>query len=167
MLVGEFGGRSVGTDAEGVWQRSLVAYLQANGFDYTYWCWNPNSGDTGGVLQDDWTSLNQAKLSMLQAYQWPLLGAPEPAAAARAIVAANAGPAPAIPRFPRLRQLHRCWQRLRACSRSAARSIPTRTMRCSAAGGPADPDPAHRQARQADEQRFLDKPAHRRTARCT
>ena len=46
VLVGEFGGRSVGNDQEGIWQRTLVTYLQLNGFDYTYWCWNPNSRTT-------------------------------------------------------------------------------------------------------------------------
>lgn len=74
VLVGEFGGRSVGEDPEGVWQRRLVAFLKENGFHYTYWSWNPNSGDTGGILKDDWYTLDQAKLSVLSSYQWPLLG---------------------------------------------------------------------------------------------
>jgi endoglucanase len=153
VLVGEFGGRSVGTDQEGVWQRTLVAYLQANGFDYTYWCWNPNSGDTGGVLQDDWTSLNLAKLSILQAYQWPLLGSPVPAAAAQAIVAANPGPTLSVPpSAPSARLL---------ATTAGTFAIggpfdPDPNHALLGAGGPNDPDPAHRQARQADEQRFLE-----------
>jgi len=77
VLIGEFGGQSVGEDKEGIWQRTLVTYLQVNGFDYTYWSWNPNSSDTGGILNDDWTTLNHAKLTVLQAYQWPLLGSPQ------------------------------------------------------------------------------------------
>ncbi|MBV8806286.1 MAG: glycoside hydrolase family 5 protein, partial [Sinobacteraceae bacterium] len=80
VLIGEFGGRSMGDDTEGVWQRSLINFLQVNGFDYTYWSWNPNSGDTGGLLEDDWTTLNESKLSQLQASQWSLLGVAEPAA---------------------------------------------------------------------------------------
>ncbi len=74
VLIGEFGGRSVGQDTEGIWQRSLVGFLRANGFSYAYWSWNPNSGDTGGILEDDWTTLNRAKLEVLSAYQWPALG---------------------------------------------------------------------------------------------
>jgi hypothetical protein len=70
VLVGEFGGRSVGEDKEGVWQRSLLSFLQANGLSYTYWSWNPDSGDTGGILEDDWTTLDRNKLGMLAAYQW-------------------------------------------------------------------------------------------------
>ena len=74
VLVGEFGGRSMGQDAGGVWQRSLVDFLKAHAINYTYWAWNPDSGDTGGILQDNWTTVNQAKLDILNAYQWPLQG---------------------------------------------------------------------------------------------
>lgn len=69
VLLGEFGGRSVGSDTEGVWQRELMKYLKQNGISYTYWCFNPNSGDTGGVLEDDWQTVNQAKQDLLAAYQ--------------------------------------------------------------------------------------------------
>jgi endoglucanase len=71
VLMGEFGGRSVGQDKGGQWQRGLVAYLKKTGVSYTYWSWNPNSGDTGGILEDDWQTANQSKLDVLSAYQWP------------------------------------------------------------------------------------------------
>jgi endoglucanase len=74
VFVGEFGGGSMGQDAEGVWQRSLVAFLKTNNISYAYWAWNPDSGDTGGILQNDWTTVNQNKLDVLNAYQWPMLG---------------------------------------------------------------------------------------------
>jgi endoglucanase len=73
VLVGEFGGRSVGEDPEGTWQRRLVDFIKSSGLSYTYWCWNPDSGDTGGILEDDWTRLNQKKLDLLRRYQWPRL----------------------------------------------------------------------------------------------
>jgi endoglucanase len=76
VWIGEFGGRSVGTDAEGVWQRNLVTYLKDNHVSYAYWAWNPNSGDTGGILEDDWLTVNRAKLDILSAYQWPRLAPP-------------------------------------------------------------------------------------------
>ncbi|HEX6551828.1 MAG TPA: glycoside hydrolase family 5 protein [Ktedonobacteraceae bacterium] len=65
VLLGEFGGRSVGTDPAGVWQRSLVVFLHEQGISYTYWAWNPDSGDTGGILQNNWTTVNQSKLHIL------------------------------------------------------------------------------------------------------
>src|SRR5258706_3187388 len=74
VWLGEFGGGSGGTDVEGVWQRSLVSFLKDRGISYAYWAWNPNSGDTGGILKDDWTTVDQAKLHILSAYQWPLIG---------------------------------------------------------------------------------------------
>jgi endoglucanase len=76
LFVGEFGGRSVGDDAEGVWQRSLMAYLKQHKISYTYWCWNPDSGDTGGILTDDWTTVHADKLALLRTYQWPMAAKP-------------------------------------------------------------------------------------------
>ncbi|HEX5414660.1 MAG TPA: cellulase family glycosylhydrolase [Chloroflexota bacterium] len=69
LLVGEFGGRSVGDDTEGLWQRTLVSYLAANRMSYTYWCLNPNSGDTGGWLGDDWQTINPGKETLLKTFQ--------------------------------------------------------------------------------------------------
>jgi endoglucanase len=71
VFVGEFGGRSMGADAEGQWQTTLVSFLKDSHIGYTYWSWNPDSGDTGGVLQNDWHTLDQAKLHVLSTYQWP------------------------------------------------------------------------------------------------
>lgn len=66
ILMGEFGGRGVTLDTlEGVWQNTLVDYLAANNMYWTYWCLNPNSGDTGGLLNDDWHSWNLLKQQML------------------------------------------------------------------------------------------------------
>jgi endoglucanase len=65
VLLGEFGGSSVGQDTEGVWQRTLVGFLNANDIGYTYWAWNPDSGDTGGMLRNDWATLDQSKLHLL------------------------------------------------------------------------------------------------------
>jgi endoglucanase len=72
VVLGEFGGRSVGADTEGIWQRELIKYLKQNQISYTYWSWNPNSGDTGGVLNDDWTTINEAKMALLRSYQAPM-----------------------------------------------------------------------------------------------
>ena len=33
---------------------------------WAYWSWNPNSGDTGGILADDWRTINQNKLVYLK-----------------------------------------------------------------------------------------------------
>jgi endoglucanase len=53
-----------------VWLGELVKYMKSNGAQFTYWCWNPNSRDTGGILKDDWTTVDTVKQSVLD----PLIG---------------------------------------------------------------------------------------------
>lgn len=69
VVIGEFGGRygHGGVESDRVWQDALVDYLSAKGMTSAfYWSWNPNSGDTGGILQDDWYTLWQDKIDLLQ-----------------------------------------------------------------------------------------------------
>jgi endoglucanase len=67
ILIGEFGGRQVDTNSkEGTWQRKLVDYIRQKDLSFSYWSWNPNSADTGGILQDDWQTANADKQELLQ-----------------------------------------------------------------------------------------------------
>lgn len=50
------------------WIQTLMAYMGGSS-SWTYWSLNPNSGDTGGILQDDWVSVQQWKLDLLTPYQ--------------------------------------------------------------------------------------------------
>jgi hypothetical protein len=50
-------------DFSGTGAASMPAGHQ--GISWAYWDWNPNSGDTGGILQDDWKTVNQAKLTAI------------------------------------------------------------------------------------------------------
>ncbi|UGY90949.1 glycoside hydrolase family 5 protein [Streptomyces gobiensis] len=73
LMLGEFGGRkTAGKSTEAVWQNKLMDYLKKNEINYTYWSWNPNSGDTGGVLKNDWKTLDKNKVKMLSNYMNPL-----------------------------------------------------------------------------------------------
>jgi endoglucanase len=66
IFVGEFGGRQVDTEStEGIWQRQFVDYIGDNNLGFTYWSWNPNSDDTGGILQDDWQTVDAPKQELL------------------------------------------------------------------------------------------------------
>jgi endoglucanase len=62
VWVGEFGSK-LETASDQEWFTHLINYLGtgANGINWTYWSWNPTSVDTGGILNDDWTTVNQAK----------------------------------------------------------------------------------------------------------
>jgi len=39
---------------------------------WTFWSWNPNSGDTGGILANDWRTVNQNKMAYLTPIQFDL-----------------------------------------------------------------------------------------------
>jgi endoglucanase len=68
VLVGEFGAKDVSTSSvEGRWFRQFADYLSDNSISWTYWAWNPNSGDTGGILKDDWSTVHNDKLAVLRA----------------------------------------------------------------------------------------------------
>jgi endoglucanase len=77
MLVGEFGGELVDLNTnEGLWQQALVKYLKDNRIGYTYFCLNPNSADTGGVLEDDFTTVRKDKMDLLRTHLAPRLEEP-------------------------------------------------------------------------------------------
>ena len=73
VLLGEFGTK-LETTSDRQWLSAMVTYLDASGMSFAYWSFNPNSGDTGGLVKDDWTTPQTAKLAALQ----PLLGASNP-----------------------------------------------------------------------------------------
>jgi endoglucanase len=78
ILIGEFGSK-LETTSDQIWLNALVNYLKGDlngdgtsdlsagqqGASWTYWSWNPNSGDTGGILKDDWSGVQQAKVNAL------------------------------------------------------------------------------------------------------
>ncbi|WP_421994546.1 Calx-beta domain-containing protein [Reyranella sp.] len=78
VYIGEFG-TSLIDPKDAPWLDAITAYLAGDldnngttdipagslGVSWTYWSWNPNSGDTGGILGDDWRSVNQNKLAYL------------------------------------------------------------------------------------------------------
>ncbi|MET0499070.1 MAG: glycoside hydrolase family 5 protein [Steroidobacteraceae bacterium] len=70
VVLGETGGKyGAGDPRDKTFQDSLFAYLKQRDLrDVFYWSWNPNSGDTGGILNDDWTTVRQDKVALLQSF---------------------------------------------------------------------------------------------------
>lgn len=73
ILIGEFGTR-LQTDKDRQWFQKFGSYIQAKHLNWTFWSLNPNSGDTGGLLLDDWLSVQQEKQTVLKTIQYPLIG---------------------------------------------------------------------------------------------
>ncbi|MEM7713444.1 MAG: cellulase family glycosylhydrolase [Cyanobacteria bacterium P01_A01_bin.68] len=64
IFIGEFGGRLV-DNREAIWMNKFINYIDQKNLSFAYWSWNPNSEDTGGILQDDWKSINQKKQQLV------------------------------------------------------------------------------------------------------
>jgi Cellulase (glycosyl hydrolase family 5) len=66
IFIGEFGGYKVDNiSKEGIWQRTLVDFINQKNLSFAYWSWNPNSDNTGGILLDDWRTVDAAKQQLL------------------------------------------------------------------------------------------------------
>ncbi|MFC9286087.1 cellulase family glycosylhydrolase [Streptomyces sp. NPDC057052] len=76
VWVGEFG-TTLQSTVDQKWLAALVDYLRptstygADSFHWTFWSWNPNSGDTGGILKDDWQTVDTAKDGYLTSVKAP------------------------------------------------------------------------------------------------
>jgi endoglucanase len=70
LLIGEWGGR-LGQDArQDKWMKALRDLIVEYKLHQTFWCLNPNSGDTGGLLLDDWKTWDEEKYAMLKPALW-------------------------------------------------------------------------------------------------
>ncbi len=67
VMVGEFGSK-LEADIDKVWMKRLLEYLGELDIGFTFWSFNPNSGDTGGILKDDWLTVDENKMSLLRPY---------------------------------------------------------------------------------------------------
>ncbi len=100
ILIGEFGGHNVDDQSkEGIWQQELVGFIKRHRVNFAYWSWNPNSSDTGGILQDDWQAIDPSKQTLLSQLLpaptiAPILATPLPKPT---IVALQPSPAPLKP----------------------------------------------------------------------
>ncbi|WP_037619693.1 cellulase family glycosylhydrolase [Streptomyces aureus] len=76
VWLGEFG-TTLQSTVDQKWLAALVDYLRPTGtygadsFNWTFWSWNPNSGDTGGILKDDWQTVDTVKDGYLASIKAP------------------------------------------------------------------------------------------------
>src|SRR6185312_12871630 len=79
VWLGEFG-TTLAATTDQTWLKTLVTYLRPTSqyggdtFSWTFWSWNPDSGDTGGILKDDWQTVDTVKDGYLASIKAPGFG---------------------------------------------------------------------------------------------
>ncbi|MCQ2532418.1 MAG: glycoside hydrolase family 5 protein, partial [Saccharofermentans sp.] len=68
LLIGEWGGFMTGDNLTWMtYMRQLIGEYHLN---HTFWCFNANSGDTGGLVLDDFTTWDEEKYSFVSEVLW-------------------------------------------------------------------------------------------------
>ncbi|MFC5286882.1 cellulase family glycosylhydrolase [Actinokineospora guangxiensis] len=70
LLIGEWGGRLGQDERQDRWMTALRDLIAEEGLHQTFWVLNPNSGDTGGLLLDDWRTWDEQKYALLKPALW-------------------------------------------------------------------------------------------------
>ena len=69
LLIGEWGGH-MDKGANQKWMELLRDYMIDNHINHTFWCINPNSGDTGGLLDPTFMNWDDNKYSLFEKSLW-------------------------------------------------------------------------------------------------
>jgi hypothetical protein len=69
LLMGEWGGHMDGGKNQ-KWMTLLRDYMINNKIHHTFWCINPNSGDTGGLIGNDWSTWDEEKYGLFEKALW-------------------------------------------------------------------------------------------------
>ncbi|HEX2927307.1 MAG TPA: cellulase family glycosylhydrolase [Ruminiclostridium sp.] len=73
LLIGEWGGFMDGGKNQ-KWMTLLRDYMIKKHINHTFWCINPNSGDTGGLIGNDWATWDEEKYGFLKPALWQTNG---------------------------------------------------------------------------------------------
>lgn len=68
LLIGEWGGFM--TEPNLTWMTHLRTLIAAYHLNHTFWCFNSNSGDTGGLVKDDFTTWDSEKYEFVKEVLW-------------------------------------------------------------------------------------------------
>ena len=69
LLIGEWGGHMDGGKNQ-QWMELLRDYMIDNRINHTFWCVNPNSGDTGGLVDSSWSNWDEEKYGLFEKSLW-------------------------------------------------------------------------------------------------
>lgn len=69
ILIGEWGGKLA--NANNVkWLKALSGFIAKNKLNHTFWAFNPNSSDTGGLMTEDWKTVDEDKYAVIKPTLW-------------------------------------------------------------------------------------------------
>lgn len=68
LLIGEWGGFM--TEPNLTWMTYMRKLISENHLNHTFWCFNANSGDTGGLVLDDFTTWDEEKYGFVKEVLW-------------------------------------------------------------------------------------------------
>ena len=68
LLIGEWGGKLDGGDNQ-LWLESLAQFISDKKLNHTFWCFNPDSHDTGGIVDEDF-NFDEAKYAVIKKSLW-------------------------------------------------------------------------------------------------
>lgn len=68
LLIGEWGGFM--REPNLTWMTYLRKLIKDNRINHTFWCFNSNSGDTGGLVLDDFTTWDEDKYAFVKEVLW-------------------------------------------------------------------------------------------------
>lgn len=68
LLIGEWGGFM--EEPNLTWMTYLRKLIKTNHVNHTFWCFNANSGDTGGLVLDDFTTWDEDKYNFVKEVLW-------------------------------------------------------------------------------------------------
>jgi len=75
IWVGEWGSKDDPTEPyyslDHPWLQAFHDFIKTKQFSWTWWTWSPLSSDTGGILNADFTTVNAAKMALLQDVLYP------------------------------------------------------------------------------------------------
>lgn len=68
ILIGEWGGFMSGDNLK--WMEYLRDLIGKENLNHTFWCYNANSGDTGGLVKDDFITWDEEKYALVETVLW-------------------------------------------------------------------------------------------------
>ncbi|HEX3048114.1 MAG TPA: cellulase family glycosylhydrolase [Bacillota bacterium] len=69
VLIGEWGGKLVNSN-NSAWFNALANFLSTKNIHHTFWAFNPNSADTGGLMLEDWQTVDETKYNIIKKTLW-------------------------------------------------------------------------------------------------